>query len=385
MKKIFSLMLSFALCICICSCTNSGTTQNTNSNDVTTPENINTAVTTNAVGTDDTEKQYSKAKENLERYLNSGFLYDDNRQYCRDNAALEYLYNKFISFGDYKDSKNILARFSVQPNLLTSITNLQVDNLGNTKETDYKSYEYDRMGNVISDSDHPVLDKLLITLNRFDVSGSLEYEYDGDDIISIKVSHGYGAAKTLYATITPEYDANGNATKATIKMNTDTYISTYTYDSENRIISAKSYQIDRLHNKSHSCDYTYQYDNKGNLVKSSMLLDHTNNVEDYELQIAYFYDADDRLVKEEQKMNYADDNFRKDYTTVCEYEYDNNGYLIKLTKNDTLGSFTEFIYTNDASGRPISAQLIEKENDTSKYASQTLTYKYETLYFYNAE
>ena len=91
------------------------------------------------------------------------------------------------------------------------------------------------------------------------------------------------------------------------------------------------------------------------------------------------------LIKEEQKMNYADDNFRKDYTTVCEYEYDNNGYLVKLTKNDTLGSFTEFIYTNDASGRPVSAQLTEKENGTNKYASQTLTYKYETLYFYNAE
>jgi hypothetical protein len=385
MRKILSWLLSLVICICICSCANSDTTQNTDAGDMTTSGSVDTAATTNTADNVDAENQYKTAKEKLERYLESGYLYDDNRQYCRDNAALEYLYNKFTSLGDYKDSKDILSRFKVQPDLLTSITNLQVDNLGSEKETTYISYKYDKNGNVISDKDHPVLDKLLITLNRFDVSGSLEYEYDGDNIISIKVSHGYGAAKTLYATITPEYDTNGNAIKSTIKMNTDTYISTYTYDSENRITSAKSYQIDRLHNKSHNCDYTYQYDNKGNLIKSSMSLDHTNNVEDYELQTAYFYDVNNHLIKEEQKMNYADDNFRKDYTTVCEYEYDNNGYLVKLTKNDTLGSFTEFIYINDASGRPVSAQLTEKENGTNKYASQTLTYKYETLYFYNAE
>ena len=79
-----------------------------------------------------------------------------------------------------------------------------------------------------------------------------------------------------------------------------------------------------------------------------------------------------------------------------EYRYDENGYLIMKKEIYTYTNSTEnpvtktqnttqFSYTNDETGKPISAELIETKNGKNDYASQTLTFNYKTRYSYQAE
>ena len=46
---------------------------------------------------------------------------------------------------------------------------------------------------------------------------------------------------------------------------------------------------------------------------------------------------------------------------------------------------SQFIYTNDNNGNPISAELVETVNGVNLHFSQILTYNYETFYLYNAK
>lgn len=334
---------------------------------------------------------YKVANEYLAEYLEVGYFYISGQGTLRNNAALEYLYKEFEACGDYEDSAEILSRFTVFPDMLTSITNTTTDNLGNVKEGTYETYKYDEKG---TSQDDPILELLGISDWRLMWNHNFEYEYDeADRIISVKLMED----GTVEAIVTPEYDANGNVVKATIQTNNGTYTSTYTYDEQNCLIAAEKYKCDSWGDwNSTPRPYTYSYDANGNLTEESYSYN-----DSYEYTTTYSYDENGDLIKKVDvsyvyEYIYVYDYvyaYEHEYVYDYEYEYDANGYLVmkKETytenpgKNSERQTITQFLYTNDENGRPISAELIETENGKNSYASQILTYNYETLYFYNAE
>ncbi|MBQ7309581.1 MAG: hypothetical protein IJW87_05325 [Clostridia bacterium] len=399
MKKIILALLALALSISLCACggnTDTDDTENTTTGEKTIETTESTTETTNTSATTETtvqteseeEKQlkatkarYDKAKENLADYLEDGYCYVSGQGTLRNNAALEYLYKEFEACGDYENSAEILSRFTVFPDMLTSITNTTTDNLGNVKESTYETYKYDEKGTSQND---PILELLGISGYAYD----FEYAYDDTDrIISVKLV----MYDSLSAIITPEYDESGNIVKATIQTNDSTYTNTYTYDEQNYLIAAEKYVCDSWGDwNSTPYSYTYSYDANGNLAEESY-----SYTDYYEYTTTYIYNENDDLIN---KVFYGyGQNSNGDLIKMVDdsygYEYDANGYLVMKKETYTKypgkdyerQTITQFLYTNDENGRPISAELIETVDGKNYYASQILTYNYETLYFYNAE
>lgn len=387
MKKIISALLALALSISLCACgnTDANGTEETTTGTQTTETTTETTVQTESEdekALKQTKARYEKANKYLAEYLENGYFYYANWNSYRGNAATEYLYKEFEALGDYEDSAEILSRFTIVPGMLTSITNTKTDNLGNVEKDTYESYEYDEKG---TSSDEPILELLGIS----DFGYDCEYEYDDTDrIISLKL---VTSRKTVVAIIKPEYDANGNIVKTNCQTNDNTYTQTYAYDEKNRVIK----KTNIYHLEYTSVDYAYRYDEKGQLIEEIMFFDDPDpNYVDIEFKTTYTYSENGNILKVETSHCYAGGNVRSCYRIdVCEYEYDANGYLVMKKeiytgspgKADERQSVTQFLYTNDENGRPISAELIETEDGKNAYASQILTYNYETLYFYDAE
>ena len=328
---------------------------------------------------------YKEATKYLAEYIENGSFRDKAWNTYSKNNALEYLYQEFAALGDYEDSAEILSRFTVLPDMLTSIDMKRTDHLGNWDPATYKSYQYDKKGTSYDDP-------IIIFLGLENWSKQFEFEYDADDrIISIKLTSG----TKIEAIVTPEYDANGNIVKATIQTNEDTYTSTYTYDEQNRLIAEEEYAYNggsgydgeywKLHPN------TYIYDANGNLAERRYYVEIQNTKQDITTLYSYYENGD---LKKTNTTNYEHTFNETTYSEASyEYEYDKNGYLImeKTDRTSFIGrpyeshTVTQFIYTYDENGRIVSAELIETKNGKNEYASQILTYNYETLYFYTAE
>ena len=191
------------------------------------------------------------------------------------------------------------------------------------------------------------------------------------------------------AIIKPEYDANGNIVKAISQTNTNTYTNTYTYDDQNRLIAAQKYEV--AYDIGYLYSHTYTYDANGNLAEDKYSYVGYRDCT-YEYTITYSYYENGDLKKKEVVAPNPMTNFTSIYTNEYEYEYDTKGDLVMKREVETILEeyyqaqfISQFRYTNDENGRPISAELIETEDGKNAYASQILTYNYETLYFYNAE
>lgn len=390
MKKIILALLALALSISLCAC--GGNTDTDDTENTTTGEK--TTETTESTSQTESEEEkvlkarYEAASEALAEYLEDGYFgfYDskNNWNFYIDNAATEYLYKEFEACGDYEDSAEILSRFTVLPDMLTSITNTTTDNLGNVSEDTYASYEYDEKG---TSQDDPILELLGISDYGYD----FKYEYDDTDrIISVKLVK-WG---TVDAIVTPEYDESGNIVKATIQTNDDTYTSTYTYDAQNRLISAEKYVVKWGKVTPYPYSYTYSYDANGNLTEESYSCIHEGTTDKF--KTTYSYDAGGNLTEESYsyvyQLHYSYPFVDAHYKNTT-YSYDANGYLVMKKETSTTDpnssyesqTITQFLYTNDENGRPISAELIKTVDGKNSYASQILTYNYETLYFYDAE
>jgi YD repeat-containing protein len=382
MKKIISALLALALAASLCACGNTdanGTEDTTTSAQTTETTKTTETTETPIVETESeeekarkaTQARYEKAKEYLTKYLEDGSFRDDDWMYYRGSEALAYLYAEFEALGDYEDSAEIFARFTVLPDMLTSISEVTTDHLGNVTDGAYV-YTYDAKGTQREKA--PILTFLGINSWRYYVGygGYQDYQYEYDDEDRISCIKLITLSGTVEAIVTPEYDESGNIVKATAQTNTDTYTSTWTYDGEDRLIAADKYRVDwgtpvvwTLYS------YTYSYDADGNLAEEKY--SYTDRW-DQTYNCTVIYDQNGDVKKKD------DGHWIYEY----EYEYDANGYIVmkKESENQTV---TQYFYTNDENGRPISAELIETEDGKNAYASQILTYNYETLYFYDAE
>ena len=384
MKKIISGLLVLALAVALAACGNTDTnsTENTTNTTESTSDTTSTTETTTESEEEkvfrETQARYEKAKEYLAKYLENGSFRDDDWKYYEGTNALAYLYAEFEALGDYENSAEIFARFTMLPDMLTSIFIKRTDNLGNVNEYTYESYEYNKKGVL---RDKSILEFLGLANWNYD----FQYEYDkNDNLVTVKLVDYEG----ILAIVTPEYDENGKIVKATIQTKTATYTSTWTYDEQDHLITAEKYVFTPIGGR-YLSSYTYTYDANGHLTKEEYSY---NDGHDHKWTITYsYYENGDLKEKDVRHHDFAF-NFTFEYNYKYEYAYDANGYLVMKKETNSIveryyesQTTTQFLYTNDENGRPISAELIETENGNNAYASQILTYNYETLYFYNAE
>jgi len=441
MKKVIIIFLVLFIAVAFCACVNTDipsvttynssidmtsetfiTTVNTTSDVVTTTAisdttNTTTAETTTAttVQTESEEEKalkarYEAAKSHLAEYVDKGsFVVEEEYKY---GAAAKYLYDEFEALGDYKDCKEILTGFTVLPNMLTSITAKQTNPLGYEIETVYASYMYDENGNL-KNNEGP-FDLRILGFDDYSSVYANDYlNCEFDDAGKLVLANLIVREKTI-AVITPEYDEKGNIVKVTTLGKKKTYTQAYEYDDQNRLISKSSetYYFDEYGNFSKMeliTHYTYSYDENGRLVEetskrpssqypvkttycyndagkvtektiwsvsSNNLIwhssDYKNVVYNASRTTTYTYDENGNLTLESYLTNYT------------EYFYDDNGYLVKETEK--LGEkFYDRVYVNDEEGKHISAEITETQNGEQISNPQTLTYNYETLYFYVAK
>lgn len=264
------------------------------------------------------------------------------------NAAWQRLYEIFTALGDYKDSAQLAARFTILKDMYTGAENLRVDNMGNeSTDREYEVYKYNALGQVTyseTAENH--------RLYGGDTYGSMYFFYDESGRIS-KIQKGTG--NNVSSVIIPVYDGEGRMVGGTYQSNSYNWELSYAYDDQGRLIENIVWGgDDRFH-------HTYTYDAAGNLVKDVYWYGWGSNYKYYRYTVDYTYDAQGHLVQVE-KVRERYDDYRNEFTLTNSYSW---------------------VYTNDAQGRPVSAQYTERDSEgSSSYASQTITYHYEDLYFF---
>lgn len=301
-----------------------------------------------------------------------------DRGFLHGYDAAAYLYNEFKELGDYKDSAEYLDNFVVYPNMLTKYQETTTDNLGNKKQSIVGLYNYTADGQRYTS-------KQLLSFLGLERLGVMCYYCDSGKILNFKWFDNW----ELVSIITPTYDDNGNIISAELKFaSTDqTRTNTYTYDESNRLIEANlSYDY-----KYRAPDVIYYtYDENGNLTEKKC----HGNSDIYR----YSYDENGDLIREEYVNVSSYSSIEETVESYeYEYEYDESGYLVKRTVTHyyeysdgapVKKKVGVYEYTNDENGNPLSATLsevitnLETGIETREYASQELTYWYETLYFY---
>ena len=276
---------------------------------------------------------------------------EDQKSYS-GNAAWKRLYELFTALGDYKDSAEIAARFTVLEDMYTGADMVSVDNMGNESKSDgYEGYKYNALGQIVSAYSGDT--------SRMYGCGNyrLYFVYDEAGVIT-KIQRGTG--NSVDAVITPAYDSQGRMVSAVYQSNNYTQELSYKYDDQGRLAE------NIVWNGSDRYQYLYTYDSQGKLVKTVCWYGWSSpNYKQYRYTTDYTYDAQGNLVKQvEVEESYSYNSWDKTETFYLQY-----------TKT--------WLYTNDAQGRPVSADYTYlNSKGESSYASRTITYNYEDLYFF---
>ncbi len=262
----------------------------------------------------------------------------------RDSAAWQRLYELFTGLGDYKDSAQLAARFTILEDRYVGAERLRVDQMGN--ESKYDSYEivrYNSMGQVTSSE----------VAENFQIYGmtnnEMYFSYEENGRIS-KVQ--YLSGNTVQAVVTPVYDDQGRMVGGSYKSNTATGELSYVYDDQGRLTENIVWcGSDRY-------QYIYTYDDQGRLASYECLQGWSDPIRNYyRFTTTLTYDAQGRLEsKTTTKINIISNDL--DNTTTLTYSYDAQGWLV-------------------------SAELCETDSKgNSRYVSQTINYLYQDLYFF---
>lgn len=296
-------------------------------------------------------KGLNECLEDVANGYNPDFWYDvgDVSEKYSGNEAWKKLYEVFSQLGDYKDSAGIVGRFTILKDMYTGASLLSVDNMGNeSTNSDYEYFKYNSLGQMVTGKSWDI---------RWLYGGdgyAKYFTYDESGRIS-KIQQGTG--NNVEWVVTPVYDSEGRMVGGTYQSNSYTHELSYTYDDQGRLIE------NIVWSNSHRSKHTYTYDESGNLVKD-----------------VYWYGS--------SEPNYNSYRYTVDYT------YDAQGYLIKRVWTEEyyrsysskfdLGETYIWVYTNDAQGRPVSAEYTTLDSSgNTNYASRTITYNYDDLYFFD--
>lgn len=328
MKKVWIFLLIAVMCLSMVACDGENTENNGNTNNDTN----------NQLDEATLQAKYDHAINELSRYLSVNVAWNDSGEALFNNEAAHYLYNEFKALGNYKDSADYFDRFLVLDNALTKIKKKETDAFGNTKESDYKNYEYNSYGECTAQSELFEL----IGLNLIDGWSYYTYEYANDGKIAF-INVYLDGSQIFKIALT--YDTNANIIEAYYQTGNDSgFTNTYTYDENQKLVSANKQKVSLMLGRGYELvsngKYTYTYDTNGNLIKEL---------------------------------------FNGQYEQETTYLYDSNGFLIEKTVSENGSLRTTSVYTNDENGNIVSQQL------TQSGKTDTLIYYYETLYIYQSQ
>lgn len=271
---------------------------------------------------------------------------EENGENFSGNQAWKKLYETFTQLGNYKDSAELVGRFTILEQMCTGAKIARVDNLGNQSSGDYEIFKYNAQGQMIRGQSEEIF-RMYGAYENY----NLYFFYDEAGRLS-KVQQGSG--NNISIVIAPTYDATGRMIGGDYQSNDYTHKLSYVYDDQGRLVENTVWGGSNRH------QYTYTYDTEGRLV--SQVRWYGWNSPEY-----------------------------KNYRYTTQFTYDGQGNLTeKVTVKEYYRSWektfeqqerTTITYTNDDQGRPISAS-IKVESDDNRYASQKVTYTYEDLYFF---
>lgn len=167
----------------------------------------------------------------------------------------------------------------------------------------------------------------------------------------------YNPDKTVGSYQIYEYDENGFNTKISY-YNGDGTLSVYdiwAYDKDGNITESASYGADGTV----SSRMTFEYDKNGNCIKDTAYGE-DGKVSVY--SVSTFSD-DNRLIREDSYTG------SDELIATNEYEYDENGYLCKLTTSTPAGIASVGVYENDADGNVISEKWYDGEGNELDYST----------------
>lgn len=249
MKKIIALILALVLCFGLCACGEKG-------------------------------KAYKQAVYNLEsiiEYTCLGYTKSElNEQHRLENDIEMYeymnlpdLYQRFSELGNYKESKEILSRFSIVENGFVTVKANSVDAFGQVQSGD--------VGAVLIDAQGRVAVRFTSlgtgTLYVYDEQGNIVRE--GNDLIHKYNDRGERIETDLFSyryegleSVTNySYDAQGNCVEAKIQYadgTTETLTFTYKYDEQGNCI--EKVICSDISDEPCTINYTYIMDEQGNCL-----------------------------------------------------------------------------------------------------------------------
>lgn len=354
MKKIIALILVLMFCLGLCACGEGSTANNDYKNamnDLT--DLLNRTVQDSELQSVDTILNIldNIPEHGVQTLPPSEYLYQDE---------LEALYNQFTSFGDYKQSKEILDRFSIVENGRMVVNQVFVDFAGNERVTENidaftlddlgrkvatsfrvdgrggECYTYDSEGNLIREINdvHFYNEQGLRTESYYfeygSVGGITTYIYD-ENGNCIEETHK-GADGFINMFISYRYDENGNCVEETYKASDGTTETvTHIYDEFGNPIESTS--------EKKSATYTNIYDNDNNL-----LIVLTKYSYDYDSIRFSIYNKNGNVLDKERIIDGSD-------ITITDYQYE-NGLPLRVDFSNGMSYTYEYspAYFFDAEG-----------------------------------
>lgn len=265
---------------------------------------------------------------------------EEQDKYLNGNEAREYLYQQLVQLGDYKDTQEYLARFTIVPSMLSKVVQQTTDQLGNVNNSTQATYFYDATGRMIQGDGMEMVEKYGIYEDWNDFY--LEYDAAGK-VSGINISNN-----PVTAICTPTYNAAGQLESMQVQRTDRQYTSTFTYDEQGRVIQLDlPYGGDSTY---YNYVYTYTYDEAGHMVQKVKSWSEGR----YKSVFDYTYEGD-AVVQRVESYQYRD---KEEYSTTL-------------------------VYTNDDQGRPVSAMVTTTQSGTT-YSAREIIYQYNDLYFFDS-
>ncbi len=410
MKKIFCLILTFAMCVSLCAC---GGVDARYTDLIACLDNHDyegaydqimmlrdeAIANGDIVVVDPQEEDYELVNryQNIAYQLNDykpdsyfGIWVEETEKSLNDNAALAYCYeqlqelegvdqwldHEYFSYlkedGVPTDRLALLDRFTIVENQLLSSTSKTKDNMGNEIENDYGAWYYDENGTLVKyykswDAPNANWEDLL------SVSGYFRYTYNDAGVITeTKVTNQDNT--NVEALIVPAYDEAGNLISETITDNYGTYTSQYTYDANgNRI------QMDFADDWSTYTVY-YTYDAEGRLTQKDVCDNSTIN-----------YNGEDMPFVRGRKttVNTYDASGNLVSAVVTDVDYNWNISSGEITTEEWGKRVDTVSYTYDAEGRLVqevwqygNMEYTNGDVSVSPYSNRTIDYTYGDFYIF---
>lgn len=276
---------------------------------------------------------YYRTLDLIYRYAggNGLFTLETGEKLAQDDA-LPYIYEKLTELGDYRETRELLARFTVVPDKLTGVIQYRTDYRGDIHEIELSRYGYNEKGTLIWGRGEDIIEKYGVN------SAEIQYfTYDAKGKIA-GVQTGDGQM-----TGTPIFDGAGKLVGMHVKGQDTEYTTVYTYGTGHRVIRMGVSRSESYY----PLVYEYEYDDEGRLITKTV----------------------------DQGSSFAS-------TGTYTYEDGELTKIVQVCWKNGMSYTNTYYFTNDEQGRPLSAEVATNDPDMD-YSDLEIKYIYEDLYFFD--